>query len=147
MARWAAVGENQTLKRTGFILASSPQLDSSSLHLRNVGSDAPLDPGETGLSMMTPIPSSARLTTSQVFTESSVEYNVHELLCECAPWCFQLNRLENHPLNSPTTGDVSNRLCVWTLLKGGERATGEGRIDNVERFLLNDGSSSGGAEK
>jgi hypothetical protein len=59
---------------------------------------------------------------------------------------FQLNRLENQPLNSPTTGEVKILLELVALwCTGDERATGEPSIAKADLLGLIKGSSRGGA--
>ena len=67
------------------------------------------------------------------------------------PWLledFQLNRLENQPLNSPTTGEVKILLelgAPWCT--GDERAMGEPSIAKADFLGLSKGNSSGGAAR
>jgi len=59
--------------------------------------------------------------------------------------CFQLKRLENQPLNSPTTGEGEVLLALEGGWIGEESAMGEPNRANVDLFWFREGSSNGGA--
>jgi len=59
--------------------------------------------------------------------------------------CLQLKRLENHPLNSPTTGEADVLFAVDGGEIGEESAMGEPNRANVDLFWCREGISNGGA--
>jgi hypothetical protein len=54
-----------------------------------------------------------------------------------------LKRLENHPLNSPTTGDVNRNFGF--AIADGDNATGDPSSDTVDRFWVRERKSRVGA--
>jgi hypothetical protein len=63
------------------------------------------------------------MVSLRVVRMSSGEYKMYD-------WAFQLKRLENQPLNSPTTGDKSGE---------GEPSVGDVRLDKVDRLVFRRG--------
>src|SRR6266705_2719813 len=59
--------------------------------------------------------------------------------------CFQLKRLENQPLNSPTTGEADVLFAVEGRKIGEESAMGEPNRASVDLFWFREGISNGGA--
>lgn len=134
------MNENSTRKRTGLRFRKVPPspLRSSARHLSGPAQSPRLIPLlKPPPSTMTPRHSRSLPMSARVFETSSVEYSTPP--CPLAGKIFQLKRLENHPLSSPTTGDVSGDFEL--VLTDVDSAMG----DAVGRFWSRERKSRVGA--